>query len=93
MVKAVSGRNVQRDRLMILLAYRHGLRVSELTDVRWSDVDFQNARLHVRRLKNGLPTTQPLQGDTLRLVLAHRYRFSPVVQHQPDLGFAAFKPL
>jgi len=45
------GRYGQRDGLMVLMAYRHGLRVSELCDLRWSDVDFKSGTLYVRRLK------------------------------------------
>ena len=51
---------------MILIAYRHGLRASELTDLRWDQVDFRTARLRVRRIKQGTPSTHPLQGDELR---------------------------
>ena len=51
---------------MILVAYRHGLRVSELTDLRWDQVDFDHARLHVRRVKQGTPATHPILGDELR---------------------------
>ena len=57
-----------RDRSLILMAYRHGLRLKELLQLRWSDVDFKSARLNVRRLKNGLDTTHPIQGDTIRLL-------------------------
>jgi type 1 fimbriae regulatory protein FimB/type 1 fimbriae regulatory protein FimE len=56
----------QRDALLILLAYRHGLRVSELAALRWDQVDLRAGLLHVRRLKNGTPSTHPLQGDELR---------------------------
>ena len=38
-----------RDATMVLEAYRHGLRVSELVDLRWDQVDFKTATLHVRR--------------------------------------------
>lgn len=60
------GRNGARDALLLLMAYRHGLRVSELVALRWSDVDFDTAHLHVRRLKQGNPSVQPIQGDELR---------------------------
>jgi len=56
----------QRDALMILLAYRHGLRAAEVCDLRWEQVDFKNHNLHVRRIKNGLPSTHPLTGRELR---------------------------
>jgi integrase len=55
-----------RDGTMILVAYRHGLRASELTDLRWDQVDFTTAILHVRRVKQGSPSTHPILGDELR---------------------------
>ena len=51
---------------MVLLAYRHGLRVAELGDLRWEQIDLENALLHVRRVKQGSPATQPLTGRELR---------------------------
>ena len=55
-----------RDATMILVAYRHGLRASEIVDLRWDQIDFANARLHVRRVKRGTPATHPVVGDELR---------------------------
>src|SRR5471030_2562038 len=55
-----------RDATMILLAYRHGLRASEICDLRWEQFDFNSATLHVRRVKNGKPSTHPIRGDELR---------------------------
>ena len=55
-----------RDATMLLVAYRHGLRVSELVDLRWDQVDFRTATLHVRRVKQGSPSTHPILGDELR---------------------------
>jgi type 1 fimbriae regulatory protein FimB/type 1 fimbriae regulatory protein FimE len=46
---AKEGRHGHRDATMLLVAYRHGLRVSELTDFRWDQVDFATANLHIRR--------------------------------------------
>ena len=46
-----------RDATMVLVAYRHGLRASELVDLRWDQVDFGPATLHVRRVKQGTPST------------------------------------
>jgi type 1 fimbriae regulatory protein FimB/type 1 fimbriae regulatory protein FimE len=64
---AKANRNGQRDATMILLAFRHGLRAAELVDLRWDQVDLgRNAVLHVRRVKNGIATTHPLQGDEMR---------------------------
>ena len=51
---------------MVLIAFRHGLRASELVDLRWDQVDLEHALLHARRLKNGSPATHPLTGKELR---------------------------
>lgn len=56
----------QRDATMILVAYRHGLRAAELVDLRWDQVEFTTATLHVRRVKQGTPSTHPIMGDELR---------------------------
>jgi integrase len=55
-----------RDATMILVAYRHGLRVSELVGLRWEQVDFRTASLHVRRVKKGTPSRHPILADELR---------------------------
>ena len=55
-----------RDATMLLVAYRHGLRASELVDLRWDQVEFRTASLHVRRVKQGTPSTHPILGDELR---------------------------
>ncbi|MBR0777224.1 tyrosine-type recombinase/integrase [Bradyrhizobium diazoefficiens] len=55
-----------RDITMILVAWRHGLRVSELVDLRWDQIDFASATLHVSRVKQGTPSTHPIMGDELR---------------------------
>jgi type 1 fimbriae regulatory protein FimB/type 1 fimbriae regulatory protein FimE len=63
---AKSNRWGHRDANMILVAYRHGLRVSELVDLRWDQIDFDHATLHVRRAKKGTPATHPIIGDEMR---------------------------
>ncbi len=60
------GRHGHRDATMILLAFRHGLRVSELVALRWEQLDLRQGLLHVRRRKNGIPSTHPLHGFELR---------------------------
>jgi integrase len=67
LIEAAKGnRQGHRDATMVLLAFRHGLRVAELVDLRWEQADLENALLHVRRLKNGSPATHPLTGRELR---------------------------
>jgi integrase len=55
-----------RDATMILIAYRHGLRASEVCDLQWHQVELNAGRLHVRRSKRGTPSVHPVQGDELR---------------------------
>lgn len=52
------------------MGYRHGMRVSELIDVRLSEVDLEGATLSVRRRKGSLSTQQPIEGDELRAIRA-----------------------
>jgi integrase len=67
LIEAAKGnRHGHRDATMILVAYRHGLRAAEVCDLRWDQVDFSAAVLHVRRVKNGSPSTHPLSGLELR---------------------------
>jgi integrase len=70
----VAGANRQgpRDALMVLLAFRHGLRASEVCDLLWEQVDFKAASLHVRRTKGGTPSTHPLTGRELRALRRHQ---------------------
>jgi type 1 fimbriae regulatory protein FimB/type 1 fimbriae regulatory protein FimE len=55
-----------RDRTMILIAFRHGLRAAELVGLRWDSIDLSAARMHVNRAKGGGPSTHPLAGVELR---------------------------
>src|SRR3954453_8111100 len=63
---AKGNRYGHRDATMVLVAYRHGLRASELVDLRWDQIDFATATLHVHRIKQGTPATHPVRGDDLR---------------------------
>ncbi len=53
------GRHRHRDATLLLLAYRHGLRVGELVALRWDHLDFKPGLLHVHRLKGGVDSTHP----------------------------------
>jgi type 1 fimbriae regulatory protein FimB len=58
-LRAARGRLI-RDWAMILLAYRHGLRASEVCGLKLSDVDLKSGSISIRRLKGSLQTVQPL---------------------------------
>ena len=58
-LKAARARSV-RDWAMILLAYRHGLRASEIVSLKLADVDLKAGSISIRRLKGSLQTIQPL---------------------------------
>lgn len=60
------GRWGARDAALILVAYRHGLRVAELVALRWDALDLENKQLHVARRKNGKPSVQPIGGLEIR---------------------------
>src|SRR5262245_3185025 len=69
-----------RDRCLLLLMFRHGLRVSEACGLGLSQVDTESHVLHVRRLKEGLSTTHPLRSDELRAIklwLTERAKMKP----------------
>ena len=71
LLEAIRGwRNEVRDRCLILLMFRHGLRVSEACGLVLEQVDVESRILHVARLKGGLSTTHPLRGDEIRAIKA-----------------------
>ena len=71
------GRHASRDAALILLMYRHGLRVAEAVALRWDAVNLQAGLLHVPRLKNGQAAVHPLRGPELRALRQLR-------RHYPD---------
>ena len=60
------GRYGHRDATMILVAYRHGLRASEVCDLQWQQIELSEGRLHVHRVKNGISSVHPIRGDEMR---------------------------
>jgi type 1 fimbriae regulatory protein FimB/type 1 fimbriae regulatory protein FimE len=59
-------RHTHRDATMILLAYRHGLRASELVGARWDMLDLEQGTFHVTRRKNGRASVHLLRGSEIR---------------------------
>src|SRR5215472_3108322 len=76
---AAAGKNRygHRDATMVLVAYRHGLRVGELVTLRWDTIDFAHGRLHVRRRKGGSESVHPLSGRELRALRRLRREHDP----------------
>ena len=68
--KARGRRYNLRDATMILVAFRHGLRVVELCSLTWDQIDFSQGMMHVRRVKNGMPSVQQIGGEELRALRA-----------------------
>ena len=67
LIKVAKGnRHGHRDATMILIGFRHGLRVSELCSLQWSSIEFETGTVYVRRAKGGQEATHPLLGDELR---------------------------
>jgi type 1 fimbriae regulatory protein FimB len=81
LIAAVKGsRNEARDRCLLLLMFRHGLRVSEACALQLDQVDIESRVLHVARLKKGLSTTQPLRAAEIKVIktwLAIRAKIKP----------------
>jgi type 1 fimbriae regulatory protein FimE len=60
------GRHTIRDSTLILVSYRHGLRVSEACGLRWDHIDLGKGLVHVHRAKGGVDSVHPLAGVELR---------------------------
>jgi type 1 fimbriae regulatory protein FimE len=75
------GRHGHRDASLILIGYRHALRVSELVALRWDQTDLGQGLLHVVRRKNGVDSTHPLRGPEIRALrrLQRDYPATPYV--------------
>ncbi|HFB2156474.1 TPA: tyrosine-type recombinase/integrase, partial [Escherichia coli] len=64
----LKGRHPERDACMILLAFIHGLRVSEMLSLRLADLELESRKLCVRRLKNGFSTVHPLLTEEVQCI-------------------------
>jgi len=76
----ITGRHGIRDDALILMMFRHGLRVSEVITLNWDQVDLQKGWLHVTRLKNGTSSTHPIRGIELRILRRVQREYN---QHSP----------
>ena len=61
-------RNPNRDALIVMMMFRHGLRVGEAVSLKWDQVDFKASTLHVNRLKGSKGSVHPIPGPELRLL-------------------------
>jgi site-specific recombinase XerD len=57
-----------RNKLIILMLYRHGLRESELCKLKLDYIDFEQSKIFIKRLKGSNDFTHPITGDELRLI-------------------------
>lgn len=75
------GRLGDRDSLIILMMYRHGLRVSELCGLKWQQVQLDQGVIHINRVKHGSASVQPLEADEIRALrkLKREQQTSPFV--------------
>jgi integrase len=83
------GRHPDRDKLLLTMMYRHGLRVSEAIDLRWTDFDLEAPRerpFWVRRLKGSKGTVHTLEPDTVRLLLRARQRADGIYVFRSERG-------
>src|SRR5205809_7069909 len=71
-----AGHHGVRDATLVLLAYRHGLRMGELVELRWEQVDLQRGTLHVNRKKSGEAATHPMSGKELRALRQPKRMYS-----------------
>jgi len=76
-----TGRHGHRDSTLILIAYRHALRVSELIALRWDSIDLEQGLMHINRLKGGVASNHPIGGVEIRALrrLKREYGKSPYV--------------
>ena len=83
---------------MILIAFRHGLRVSELCALTWDQIDFAQGMMHVTRVKNGMPSVQQIGREEMRALRALKRddsagRFVFMTEREAPMTPAGFRRL
>ena len=92
LIKAAGdNRHGHRDATMVLLAFRHGLRASELCALRWDQIDLAHGRLHVARAKNGTESTHPLTGRELRALRRQPGRYVFLSERDAPMSPVGFR--
>lgn len=81
-----------RDSTMILAAYRHGLRASEVCGLRWDQIELNSGRLHVRRAMGGIDNVHPLSGREIRALRQLRRQRQRLLQ-QKSAASPEWRPL
>jgi integrase len=71
---------------MILIAYKHGMRASEVCNLRLQDVDLKNGNVVVERLKGSLRTTQAISGHRGEPLLDEQKALRVWLQQRPNDG-------
>ena len=72
-----SGRNGSRDSLLVLILFRHALRVAEIVSLTWDEVHFEDGTMLVRRVKNGREGVHFMEGDEIRQIKQLRRESTP----------------
>lgn len=92
------GRHGHRDATLILMTYRHGLRVSELITLQWNAIDLDRGNIHVHRLKEGVPAVHPLRGIEIRALRrlqrdTHNFSYVFVSERRGPLSDSAVRKI
>ncbi len=61
----------KRDRAIFAVAYRHGLRASEVGMLQLTDLDLKAGRITINRVKGSMSGTYPLKPDTVKLLKSY----------------------
>jgi type 1 fimbriae regulatory protein FimB/type 1 fimbriae regulatory protein FimE len=67
-VAELRGRYPVRDKALLLMMFRHGLRATEASRMKWDAVMLSSRSVWVERVKNSVSGTHPLQEDEAELL-------------------------